>query len=139
VLLVFAVLGAMVVTFGVIRLVAFRGLRRAEAWGCGRELQTSRMEYTATSFAEPLGRVFADVLRPDRDVEVTHAAESRYFTQAIRYQTRADDGIERYFYRPLIDLVSRWGAFARRAQNGSVHRYLSYGFVALVVLLVALA
>jgi formate hydrogenlyase subunit 3/multisubunit Na+/H+ antiporter MnhD subunit len=139
VLLVVAVLGAMAVSFGAIRLVARRGLRGAEAWGCGRELQTARMEYTATSFAEPLGRVFADVLRPDHDVEVTHVAESQYFAQAIRYQTRADDGIERSIYRPMIGLVSGWGAFARRAQNGSVHRYLAYGFVALVLLLIALA
>ena len=47
--------------------------RRAEAWGCGREQQTPRMQYTATSFAEPLQRVFDDVLRPDRDLDVSHA------------------------------------------------------------------
>jgi NADH:ubiquinone oxidoreductase subunit 5 (subunit L)/multisubunit Na+/H+ antiporter MnhA subunit len=138
-LLVAAVLAAMLLAFVVVRLVARRGLRTAEAWGCGRELQTARMEYTATSFAEPLGRVFADVLRPDQDVEVTHVAESRYFAQAIRYQRRGDDGIERFAYRPVIALVLGWGALARRAQNGSVHRYLAYGFVALVLLLVALA
>jgi hydrogenase-4 component B len=138
-LLVVAVLAAMLLSFGLVRLVARRGVRSAEAWGCGRELQTARMEYTATSFAEPLGRVFADVLRPDHDIEVTHVAESRYFAQAIRYQTRADDGIERAVYRPVISLVAIWGAYARRAQNGSVHRYLAYGFVALVVVLVALA
>jgi len=139
ILLVMAVLAAMLLAFVVVRLVARRGLRTAEAWGCGRELQTARMEYTATSFAEPLGRVFADVLRPDQDVEVTHVAESRYFAQAIRYQRRGDDGIERFAYRPVIALVSAWGRLARRAQNGSVHRYLAYGFVALVLLLVALA
>ena len=138
-LLITAVLAAMLFTFGVVRLFSRRGIRDAEAWGCGRELQTARMEYTATSFAEPLGRVFADVVRPDHDIEITHVAESRYFAQATSYQTRADDGIERSIYLPVIRLVSRWGNFARRAQNGSVHRYLAYGFVALVVLLVALA
>jgi formate hydrogenlyase subunit 3/multisubunit Na+/H+ antiporter MnhD subunit len=138
-LLVIALLAAMLLTFCAIRLIARRGLRRAEAWGCGRELQTARMEYTATSFAEPLGRVFADVLRPDHDVEVTHVAESRYFSEAISYQTRADDALERSLYRPVITLISAWGAFARRAQNGSVHRYLAYGFVALVLILVVLA
>jgi len=138
-LLVAAGLAAMLFTFGVVRLVARRSVRRAEAWGCGRELQTARMEYTATSFAEPLGRVFADVLRPDHDIEITQVAESRYFAQAIQYQTRADDGIERAVYRPVISLVAVWGAFASRAQNGSVHRYLAYGFVALVIVLVALA
>lgn len=138
-LYVLAVLSVMLVLRGVLAVVSRGGLRRIEAWGCGRELQTSRMEYTATSFAEPLGRVFADVLRPDQDLEVTHAAESRYVSEAIRYQSRADDGIERSLYRPLINVISRWGEFSRRAQNGSVHRYLAFGLVALVIIFLALA
>jgi NADH:ubiquinone oxidoreductase subunit 5 (subunit L)/multisubunit Na+/H+ antiporter MnhA subunit len=115
------------------------GVRRAEAWGCGGEPQTARMEYTATSFAEPLQRVFGDVLRPSRDLDVSHLAESRYFEDAITYRSRIDDGIERGAYRPVIRLVMRWGEVARRAQNGSVHRYLGYGLAALVILLVVLA
>ena len=59
--------------------IAARDRRRAENWGCGRTLQTARMEYTATSFAEPLQRVFDDVLQPDLDIDVTHADESRYY------------------------------------------------------------
>ncbi len=113
--------------------------RRAEAWGCGRELQTARMQYTATSFAEPLQRVFEDVLRPDRDLDVSHLAESRYFEDALRYHSRIDDAVERGWYRPLISLAGRWGEVARRAQNGSMHRYLAYGFAALIVILVVLA
>lgn len=134
-----AILAVMLALRGVLVILSRRGLRRAEAWACGRELQTARMEYTATSFAEPLGRVFADVLRPDQDLEVTHVAESRYVAEAIRYQSRADDGIERSLYRPVIEAVSKWGEFARRAQNGSVHRYLAFGLVALVLILLALA
>jgi hypothetical protein len=97
------------------------------------------MQYTATSFAEPLQRVFDDVLRPDRDLDVSHLAESRYFEDALRYHSRIDDAVERGWYRPLIGLVSRWGDVARRAQNGSMHRYLAYGFAALVVVLIVLA
>lgn len=139
VLLAAALLGALALAWALVRLAARRGVRRAEAWGCGRELQTARMEYTATSFAEPLQRVFADVLRPDHDLEVTHVAESRYFVQAIAYRSRIDDSLERSLYRPIIALVNRWGVLARRAQNGSMHRYLAYGFTALVVVLVVLA
>ena len=97
------------------------------------------MQYTATSFAEPLQRVFEDVLRPDRDLDVSHLAESRYFEDAVRYHTRIDDAVERGAYRPLTVLTARWGELARRAQNGSMHRYVGYGFAALVLLLVALA
>jgi formate hydrogenlyase subunit 3/multisubunit Na+/H+ antiporter MnhD subunit len=110
-------------------------LRRVEPWGCGRELQTARMQYTATSFAEPLQQVFDDVLRPDRDLDVSHLAESRYYTEKIAYRTSIGDVIEHNLYRPIIGAVYWWGLWARRLQNGSVHRYLAYGLVVLVIIL----
>ena len=138
-LLTGVLIGMLVLIWTLVRLRARAGLRRAQAWGCGGEPQTARMEYTATSFAEPLQRVFHDVLRPDRDLGVTHLAESRYSEQAITYHSRIDDAVEHGGYRPVIGLVRRWGEVARRAQNGSVHRYLGYGLAALVLLLVVLA
>ena len=142
-LLAIGLLAGLLVTSGALRLfprrAELRRPRRAEAWGCGRELQTARMEITATSFAEPLQRVFADVLRPDHDLEVTHAAESRYFPEAISYRHRIDDALERALYQPIIAAVSWWGRQARRVPSGSVHRYLAFGFVALVLILVVLA
>ena len=106
--------------------------------GCGRALQTARMEYTATSFAEPLQRVFDDVLHPDHDIDVTHADESRWYVDAVRYHTGIADGVDQRVYQPVLRLVRAWGEWARALQNGSVHRYLAYGFVGLlVVLLVA--
>lgn len=119
--------------------VSWALLRRAEPWGSGRKFQTTRMQYTATSFAEPLQRVFDDVIRPSRDLDVSHAAESRYYIARIAYRTSDDDIIERYAYRPSIAFVQRWGQWARLLQNGSVHRYLAYGLAALVIVLVVIA
>lgn len=113
-------------------------VRRSDAWGCGRELQTARMQYTATSFAEPMQRVFNDVLRPAHDLDVSHTAESRYFIESIAYRTTIDDAVERRVYGPVIDFFRWWGGRARLLQNGSVHRYLAYGLVTLVVILVVL-
>jgi formate hydrogenlyase subunit 3/multisubunit Na+/H+ antiporter MnhD subunit len=110
-------------------------VRLTEAWGCGRALQTARMQYTATSFAEPLQQVFDDVLRPDRDLDVSHLTESTYYTEKIAYRTSIGDVIEHDLYRPAIGAVYGWGRWTRRLQNGSVHRYLAYGLVALVVIL----
>jgi len=143
VLLLLALLSALILAWGVLQLVArhsARGQARSvEAWGSGRALLTPKMEYTATSFAEPLQRVFVDVLRPSHDAEVTHVAESRYFEHEINYRLQIDDAIERSWYRPLIRYVMAWGNIARRVQNGSTHRYLAFGFIALVVILVVLA
>jgi formate hydrogenlyase subunit 3/multisubunit Na+/H+ antiporter MnhD subunit len=130
------VVGLVAVVAAMRVLGAARARRRAENWGCGRVLQTARMEYTATSFAEPLQRVFDDVLHPELDVDVTHAAESRWYVGAVRYRTAVVDGFDRRVYGPLIGLARAYGERARAIQNGSVHRYLAYGFVALLVVLV---
>jgi formate hydrogenlyase subunit 3/multisubunit Na+/H+ antiporter MnhD subunit len=137
--LLVALAAAYVTAWAVSSLVARGRARQVEAWGCGRELQTARMQYTATSFGEPLQRVFTDVLRPDIDVEVTHESESQYYEQALAYQNRVDDALERSFYRPMIGAFQRAGTEARRIQNGSIHRYLAFGFVALLIVLVVLA
>jgi len=121
------------------RLVQRNPVRVTEVWGCGRELQTAQMEYTATSFGEPLTRVFEDVLNPSHDLDVSHVAESRYYTEAAVIHTSLDDAFERRLYGPTASGIEWWGALTRRVPNGSVHRYLAFGLVALIVVLVVLA
>jgi formate hydrogenlyase subunit 3/multisubunit Na+/H+ antiporter MnhD subunit len=137
--LLVGLVGVLALVWLVNQRLAQRHARRVDAWGCGRDLQTPRMQYTATSFAEPLQRVFADVLRPQSDVEVTHVTESRYYEQSIMYENRVGDVLEARGYRPIITAAFRVGVFARRLQNGSIHRYLAFGFVALLVILVVVA
>ncbi|GAA4470749.1 proton-conducting transporter transmembrane domain-containing protein [Phytohabitans houttuyneae] len=114
-----------------------RGRRRAPAWDCGDGPLTARMEYTATSFAEPLQRVFDDVLAPEQDVDVTHSAESAYLVRAVQYRRRLPDRIEARLYRPLVAAVEAAGRAGRRLANGSLHRYLAYMLAAVVAVLVA--
>jgi hypothetical protein len=108
----------------------------ASVWGGGGERALPRMQYTATSFAEPVVRVFDDVLQPARDVEVTHAGESRYLVQRVRFSQSVADLVEQRLYRPVLSAVDRFGILARRIQNGSIHLYLLYSFVAILVVLV---
>jgi formate hydrogenlyase subunit 3/multisubunit Na+/H+ antiporter MnhD subunit len=121
------------------RLLQRGAVRHTVAWGCGRELQTARMEYTATSFGEPLTRVFEDVLRPSHNLEVSQSAESRYYVEAAAFHTSLDDAFERHLYRPFSRGLRWWGAIARRVPNGSVHRYLAFGLLALIVMLLVVA
>ena len=117
-----------------------RPRRRVElAWGGGGVRVSPRMQYTATSYAEPLARVFDDALRPERDIEITHTSESRYLVERVQYHQHLDDVVEVRFYRPLLTLLDRCGMAARRLQNGSIHRYLGYSFLALVAVLVLVA
>jgi hydrogenase-4 component B len=117
-----------------------RPRRRVQlAWGCGGVRVSPRMQYTATSYAEPLARVFDDALRPVRDVVVTHASESKYLVERVQFRQQLDDVIEARLYRPLLGMADRIGLAARGLQSGSIHRYLGYSFVALVAVLVVVA
>ncbi|WP_214364556.1 proton-conducting transporter membrane subunit [Pseudonocardia sp. H11422] len=135
-----AVLVGTVTVAGVLRLVAARRRARVATrlWDCGAGPQSARMEYTATSFAEPLQRVFDNVVRPEQDVDVTHHRESRYLVEAVNYRLRVPDRVEYRFYRPVLGAVRRWGRVGPRLATGSVHRYLGYGFYSLCGVLVLL-
>jgi hydrogenase-4 component B len=107
-------------------------------WACGADDLTARMQYTATSFAEPLQRVFDDVLRPDTDIEVTAFEESQYLVAKVAYRTRISDAVQDLLYTPVIRAVALCANAVRRAHTGSVHLYLAYGALGvLIVLLVA--
>jgi formate hydrogenlyase subunit 3/multisubunit Na+/H+ antiporter MnhD subunit len=125
----------------VARLAATRraARRAARLWDCGGGPMSARMEYTATSFAEPLQRVFDDVVRPEQDLDVTHHEESRYVVTAIEYRRRVPERVEQRLYQPVLTALAGWGRAARGLATGSVHRYLGYGFGAVCALLVLLA
>ncbi len=105
-------------------------------WACGAEDLTARMQYTATSFAEPLQRVFDDVLRPDTNIEVVPNAGSRYLADKITYRSSIGDAIEERFYMPVLQAISSAAVLVRRAHTGSVHLYLAYGALGVLTVLV---
>lgn len=125
--------------FGAARLRSRRrpAARTAELWACGGGALTTRMEYTATSFAEPLQRVFDGVLRPDVEFAVSRHERAPYLVREASYRSRLRDTVETLLYAPVLRAVSAAAALARRAHAGSIHAYLAYGAAGLVVALVA--
>jgi hydrogenase-4 component B len=110
-------------------------LRVSDTWGCGRIGQTPRMEYTATAFAEPLRRVFAELYRPTRELTIDFKPESRYFVQSIAYKSEITPLFDRLLYDPFLQLVRFAAQQVRRLQAGSLHLYLMYVTIVLVILL----
>lgn len=92
------------------------------------------MQYTATSYAEPLVRIFDDAWSPP-ETSTSPRPRSPAIWCARWLTANAWSTVERGIYEPAIRLISRLGDVARRAQNGSVHRYLGFSFTALVIVL----
>ena len=110
-------------------------LRVSDSWGCGRVGQTSRMEYTATSFAEPLRRVFAELYRPSKELTIDVHPDSKYFVQSIEYKSEITPLFERWLYDPFLWLMRFAARQVRRLQAGSLHLYLTYVTIILIILL----
>jgi hydrogenase-4 component B len=115
-----------------------RRLRVSDSWGCGRVGQTPRMEYTATAFAEPLRRVFAELYRPTKELSIDFHPDSKYFVQSIEYRSEITPWFEKALYGPLLRVMRLLAELTRRLQSGSVHIYLFYiSFALLILLLIA--
>lgn len=108
--------------------------RYSRTWGCGLPL-TARMEYTATGFVQPIKRVFSTVYQPTVELETEFLEESKYFAKRRRFAFHFEPVFERYLYAPVVACVSRLADRLRIIQAGSLHLYLAYTFVTLVVLL----
>jgi len=131
------VLGVALVPFVLRMLGADRRLRVGDTWGCGRIGQTPRMEYTATAFAEPLRRVFAELYRPTRDLSIDFHPDSKYFVQSIEYRSEIHPWIERLLYDWPLQGLHGAASWVRRLQGGSLHLYLFYLTLAFLILLTA--
>jgi len=133
--LLLCVAAVIAVLYAGLGLRGVRARRPVPAWACGRMNTTARMELTATSFAEPLQRVFGAVLRPDLDLDVAHHDQSRFLIDRVRYHVQIRDWFESILYAPLLRGLQWWGRISGGLQNGSIHRYIGYVFAALIIVL----
>jgi hydrogenase-4 component B len=127
-----AVLGlALVALYG-----GTRASRYGKTWGCGLNL-TPRMEYSATGFVQPIKRVFSTIYQPTVKLETEFLEESRYFAKRRRFEFHIEPVFQKYLYDSVVIFMSRLADRLRIVQAGSLHLYLAYMFVTLVVLLLA--
>jgi hydrogenase-4 component B len=126
-----AVFVAILMTFTLLR----RARRLTPTWACGLPGLDGRMQYTSTSFSKPLRRVFAQVYKADRTLEIV-PADRPYAPTSISYSSVRTTSFERSLYRPAVDAIVATAHRLRRLQTGNIQVYLLYIFVALVALLV---
>ena len=111
-----------------------RANRYGKTWACGLNL-TPRMEYSATGFVQPIKRVFSTIYQPTVKLETEFLEESRYFAKRQRFEFHIEPMFQKYLYDPVITFMSGFADRLRIVQAGSLHLYLAYMFVTLVVLL----
>jgi len=130
-----AVIVTVSVVAGVHRLANDR-VRRGPPWDCGFPDPTAAAQYTASSFAQPLRRVFGTLIfRAVERVDMPEPGETR----PARLEVRLTDPAWVALYAPLIAAVGWITERANPLQYLTIRRYLSLVFMALILLLSAVA
>jgi hypothetical protein len=120
----------------VVHALASKKVRRGPAWDCGFPDASPATQYTASSFAQPIRRVFGTVVfRAHDSVEMPPPGSM----QAARFDAGIHDLIWDTLYAPAIGSVAHAAEKLNRLQFLTIRRYLSLVFLALVLLLLVLA
>ena len=132
-------LALLLVLFSVIGFVIYRvfGNRRAviyKTWDCGYYKLGPRNEYTATAFSKPFRIAFSFFLLPYRKTQKIR--ESFYHIKSFTYETHTTKVFKEYIYNPLFAFMLKLAKSMRKMQPGSIHLYLGYIFITLVLLII---
>ncbi len=136
-LLVFAFIAISTLTaIEVIHRFGSRAIRRASAWDCGFPNDDPATQYTASSFAQPIRRVFGNIVFSAREnVDMPAPGDSR----AAHLTVETTDRIWSWIYEPLTGAINRIATSINRLQFLTIRGYLSLVFAALVALLLTVA
>jgi len=137
--LMFVVIGAatfllLVAMLALVRrgLLANRRVDESVTWGCGYAQPTARMQYTASSFAQPLTDLFRLLLGTKKKI----SAPRGLFPSEAGLKTETPDLSRDEMYRPLFERGEAWLSQWRWLQHGNVQLYILYIAATLMVLLV---
>jgi formate hydrogenlyase subunit 3/multisubunit Na+/H+ antiporter MnhD subunit len=132
---VFIAVSAAAAAFAIHRF-ASRAVRRGPAWGCGFPEYSPAAQYSGTSFAQPIRRIFGTTLfRAREHVEMPAPGDTR----PARFETTIADPVWDAVYAPAAGSVSRIADWLNRLQFLTIRQYLSLVVGALVLLLLVLA
>ena len=109
--------------------------RQTATWGCGYASPSVAMQYTSTSFAQPLTRVLQPMLRTETH-HVVEARQAPVWPRAARWASRTADRALVGIYLPLFTAIARAGQRVRAHHQTSVTWSLLYiGATVLLVLM----
>jgi formate hydrogenlyase subunit 3/multisubunit Na+/H+ antiporter MnhD subunit len=112
-------------------LLARRSVEESGTWDCGYSAPTPRMQYTASSFADPLTRFFGPLLGTRRKL----SAPDGFFPQSASCSTETPDMSRERFYKPVF-LAVQWGLSKFQwLQHGRLNFYILYIVLTLLALL----
>lgn len=117
--------------WGMARRITRGGALPGVTWDCGYAAPSARMQYTASSFAEMLGGLFAWVQRP----RIRQPVGAAVFARRELFKSHVSDLMLDIILKPAFRMGARAMSKFRFIQAGNIHAYLFYIVMFLIALL----
>jgi formate hydrogenlyase subunit 3/multisubunit Na+/H+ antiporter MnhD subunit len=129
-----AVSGTLTAMF--IHRIATRATRRSDIWDCGYPDPSTATQYSSSSFAMPIRRVFgATMFQVYEKIDMPRPGDTR----AGHFHVKVLDPAWRFIYGPAVRSVMRVAVTLNQLQFLTIRRYLTLVFATLVILLLVVA
>jgi len=119
-------------------LFIFRGktarIVRGPMWSCGHPHLNARMQYTSTSFSQPLRRIFSGLYQPQETLSIKKGNHT-LIVRSVAYAVSVPDLVYRRLYLPIGRATHAVTERVAREHERGMHAYLTYIFVTILVLL----
>lgn len=118
---------------GMVIILIFRSrfLRRIGTWDCGYTVSDSRIQYTASSFAQMIVVIFNRVLRLRLHRPHIHGL----FPKPAKMHSHVDDAVLDRILLPAGQRIEQWFGWFRRFQQGMTQQYVLYIMITVILML----
>lgn len=104
-------------------------------WECGFGKLGPRTQYTATSFVQPIARMFGAIYHYAIHIELK-GRDRRHFPDNILAESDYEPYLQTRLYTPILNSVKKFSGFLLgHLQTGSIHQYLLNMVIVLILLL----
>ena len=118
----FAILFVLILWWLRSALLTRRTVKDGSTWGCGYKSGTNRMQYTGTSYVEPLLYAFRSLFHTEKNAPDVRGI----LPEKATFTSRTPDLFMKYFYTPLFSSLASFFGRARIIQNGRLNLYIFY-------------
>jgi formate hydrogenlyase subunit 3/multisubunit Na+/H+ antiporter MnhD subunit len=122
-------------TYAALREFADRRERIAETWGCGFPNQTSKMEYSASGFSEPIVTILKTVFRTQKKSERNYFDDKNVVFKDGKAEIQLVNFFEERLYLPAAAIIKKISVKVNNIQRGDVDLHVAYAFATIVLFL----
>lgn len=110
-------------------LLAGKSVKFYKTWNCGYQAGSPRMQYTASSFAQP----FLALMKPFANIKKRIKKPGGLFPVSSSFESESHDLAGQIIIRPAVKVILKFLDLFSWIQNGNTQLYILYGLIFLII------